>query len=268
MLGVVGIVALLTTLGLSLVITRVATVALTMTGLSEESARFQARSAFTGTGFTTSEAETVVNHPVRRRIIMLLMIVRSAGLVTIVLSLILSFVGSPGETAKITRLGWMLAGMGIIWFLAGSKKLDIYMTRVIKWALAKWTDLDVRDYASLLRLSGEYTVMEVRVEEGDWIAGKNLKKCYLPEEGITVLGINRSDGSYVGGPKGETKVYAGDTLIVYGRVQKLKNLDKRRADAKGDIEHDFSVNEQKSHLEEQERREREHEQKRESGLIR
>ena len=47
----------------SLLVTRVAAIALSVTGLSRESARFQARSAFTGVGFTTSEAESVVNHP-------------------------------------------------------------------------------------------------------------------------------------------------------------------------------------------------------------
>jgi Trk-type K+ transport system membrane component len=38
---------------LSLLITRIATIALSVTGLSRETARFQARSAFTGVGFTT-----------------------------------------------------------------------------------------------------------------------------------------------------------------------------------------------------------------------
>ncbi|MBD3334640.1 MAG: potassium transporter TrkA, partial [Candidatus Eisenbacteria bacterium] len=89
MTGFVGIIAFLTVLGLSLVITRIATTALTLTGMSREAARFQARSAFTGTGFTTHEAEQVVGHPVRRRIIMLLMILRSAGLVSILISIIL-----------------------------------------------------------------------------------------------------------------------------------------------------------------------------------
>lgn len=45
MIGIVGIIAALTVLTFSLVITRVATVALMMTGMSEEAARFQARSA-------------------------------------------------------------------------------------------------------------------------------------------------------------------------------------------------------------------------------
>jgi hypothetical protein len=63
----------------SLLIARVATVALALTGLSREAARFQARSALSGTGFTTSEAEAVVNHPVRRRVVMSLMLLGAPG---------------------------------------------------------------------------------------------------------------------------------------------------------------------------------------------
>jgi hypothetical protein len=46
---------------LSLLVARVATVAFVLTGLSKEAAR----SVLSGTGFTTSEAEGVVGHPVR-----------------------------------------------------------------------------------------------------------------------------------------------------------------------------------------------------------
>lgn len=53
---VYAIASLLVIVAVSLVVTRVATVMLTATGLSREVARFQARSAFTGSGFTTSES--------------------------------------------------------------------------------------------------------------------------------------------------------------------------------------------------------------------
>src|SRR4029079_3638578 len=43
----------------SLVVVRVATVGLTMTGLSKDLAQFQALSAFTGSGFTTRESEEI-----------------------------------------------------------------------------------------------------------------------------------------------------------------------------------------------------------------
>lgn len=78
---------------LSILVSRIATVALTVTGLPPESARFQARSALSGTGFTTDEAEQVVNHPLRRRIVMVLMLLGTAGLVTVIASLLVGFVG-------------------------------------------------------------------------------------------------------------------------------------------------------------------------------
>lgn len=50
---------------LSALITRIAAIALAHTGLSTQSARFQARSAYTGTGYSTSESEKIMNHPVQ-----------------------------------------------------------------------------------------------------------------------------------------------------------------------------------------------------------
>ena len=85
-----AVITLLTVLTLSVIVTRIATVALLHTGLSREAAQFQARSAFTGVGFTTTEAESVVNHPVRRRVVMLLMLVGNAGIVSVIASLLLT----------------------------------------------------------------------------------------------------------------------------------------------------------------------------------
>lgn len=72
--------------------------ALIATGLPREVARFQARSALSGVGFTTTEAESIVGHPLRRRIVFWLMLVGNAGFVTIVVSLILTFANSAGGT--------------------------------------------------------------------------------------------------------------------------------------------------------------------------
>ena len=83
---------LLLVLIVNMALTRIATVALVHTGLGRETARFQARSAFTGVGFTTNEAEGIVTHPVRRRIVMWLMLVGNVGIVAVLSSLILSLV--------------------------------------------------------------------------------------------------------------------------------------------------------------------------------
>ena len=262
MLGIIGIIAVFTVLGLSLLVTRIATIALTLTGLSREAARFQARSAFTGTGFTTSEAEKVVKHPVRRRIIMLLMIIRSAGVVSIIISLILSFGGDGDESQRFYRLLWLIAGLFALWATARSRHIDHCLSRVIEWAFRRWTDLDTRDYQSLLKLSGDYTVKELSVKERDWLADKRLRDCRLTEEGVIVLGIYRDDGDYVGAPTADTRIYSGDLLILYGRSGALRELDQRREDRDGEAAHERAVKEQRRHMVEQDAREEAHSRKR------
>ena len=69
-----ALISLLIVIVVSIIIVRIGAVALEMTGLSRELATFQAQSAFSGVGFTTSESEHVVSHPVRRKIIRLSLI--------------------------------------------------------------------------------------------------------------------------------------------------------------------------------------------------
>jgi Trk K+ transport system NAD-binding subunit len=60
--------------------------------------------------------------------------------------------------------------------------------------------LDVADYASLLRLSGDYSVAEVQVQPQDWLADRKLEEIRLRDEGVDLLGITREDGTYIGIP--------------------------------------------------------------------
>ena len=78
----VSVVSLLLVIALSMLVIRIGTVALSMTGLSEEVARLQSLSAFSGTGFTTDEAESVVKDPARRRIATLLIRLGAIGVVS------------------------------------------------------------------------------------------------------------------------------------------------------------------------------------------
>ncbi|HUT51477.1 MAG TPA: hypothetical protein VM325_19285 [Alphaproteobacteria bacterium] len=66
----------------SFIVVRIAAVAMRITGLAENVARFQCVSALTGAGFTTTESEMIVNYPIRRRIIVALMVLGNMGLVS------------------------------------------------------------------------------------------------------------------------------------------------------------------------------------------
>ena len=156
-----AILSLLVVVTLSILITRIATIALTQTGLSKESARFQARSALSGAGFTTSESESVVSHPVRRRIITILILLGNAGIVGAASALILGFVGNSESSSATFKIVVLFAGLTILWALAQSQWLDRRLSRLIEWALCRYTRLEVRDFSSLLRLSGEYRIVEI-----------------------------------------------------------------------------------------------------------
>ncbi|CAN5794782.1 TrkA C-terminal domain-containing protein [soil metagenome] len=229
-----ALVTLLIVIFVSLAVTRVATIALSLTGLSRESARFQARSAFTGAGFTTSESEMVVRHPVRRRIVMVLMLLGNAGIVAAVGSLLLTFVdAAPGNWA--IRVAVLGGGLLFLWILATSSAVDRVVSRVTTWALRRWTHVDVTDYAELLHIAGHHRVVELSVEEGSWIAGKTLDQLNLRDKGMLTLGVERSDRSFVGVPPLETRIEIGDRLTIYGRVDALQLLDTgpRRGDSRG-----------------------------------
>jgi len=241
-----SIVSLLVVLALSILVTRIATVALTHTGLSRESAKFQARSAFTGVGFTTNESEKVVNHPIRRRILLLLMLLGNAGVVTAVSSLILSFVdlNTSGQT-MLWRVVWLVTGLVALWSLASSQWMDRHLSAIVSKALKQYTNLKIQDFARLLHLSGDYQVTELQVRSDDWLAGRTLADLGLRQEGIMVLGVTRENGDYLGAPDGETEVMADDVLILYGRAGVMKDLDERKRGFLGNMAHHQRMLDQK-----------------------
>jgi TrkA-C domain len=226
-----AIVAVFVVVAASLLITRVGAVALMLTGMSRESSRFQARSAFFGVGFTTAEAEAVVGHPVRRRIIAWLILLGNAGVVSVLGTLLISFRADTSDT--LVRVVVLVAGLLVLTLLAASRPVDRMLTRLIRRILGRFSDLDVRDYSAVLELEGGYTVAELLVEDSDWIAGRHLAEVTLRDEGVVVLGVHRRGGSYIGAPDGDTIVRAGDVLTVYGRRRGRRGARRGRARAGG-----------------------------------
>lgn len=235
----VALITVLAVVLLSLVITRVATIALALTGLSKESARFQARSALSGVGFTTSEAEGVVNHPIRRGIVLRLMLIGSAGIVTAIASLIVSFGGATSREGLL-RGGVLVGGLFALWLLSRSEWFDRTLSRLIVRFLRS-RGLDVRDYVTLLHLEGDYAINELTVASDHWVAGRTLADLRLRDEGILVLGIHRPGHGHIGVPARGTRLEPGDRLTVYGRSGRVDELEARAAGPAGDAAHREAV---------------------------
>jgi hypothetical protein len=244
----IAIFSLFTVAILSLLVTRIAAMALMFTGLSHEVARFQARSAFSGVGFTTSEAELIMGHPVRRKIIMVLMLLGNIGIATVVATVMVSLLSTASSENWLRNILLFVVGLSLLWIMALSHFVERNLNRVIAWGLKKWTRLEIQDYVAILHLQNEFAVWEIKVEPNDWLADKSLIEAGLSREGVLILGIQRQGGLYIGAPQGTSTIHVGDVLVMYGQLPRLEELDRRQHGEKGDKSHQDAIMEHQAEL--------------------
>lgn len=95
--------------------TRIGALELVHMGLSKEAANFQARSAFMGVGFTTSESELVVDNPVRRKFLTFLIFLGNAGVIKTISSVIFSFLSLERSNSFLMENLFFLGLMFLFW---------------------------------------------------------------------------------------------------------------------------------------------------------
>jgi hypothetical protein len=245
----VAAISLFLIVSLSALITKIASIALMHTGLSTESAKFQARSAYTGTGMSTKETESIMNHPVRRKIVYNLMLIGNAGIVTVMSSLILTFILPDTIASKLYGLLIIVVGMIVLWLVAKSKWVDRVLSRMINAMLKRYTNIEIHDFAAVLHLKDDYTIIEAKVDLDGWMGNRTLAQLHLREEGITMLGVEREGMGYFGSPAGEFKILPGDVVTLYGKSDGIKSIYNRKKDYFAQLEHQKYVAEEESRKE-------------------
>ena len=211
----------LITIAVSLLIVRAAAIALMMTGMSYNTANFQALSAFTGTGFTTQEAERVVNNARRRKIISRLMILGNAGIVTVIVTTTSSFATAKGGEIGINALV-LLAGLGVI--LVAARHAP-FRRRWEEFARSKLTLLRIFDNATqvdeLLDFTNDFGVLRVQLPEGSPLIGRTVAEAGMGLEHAVALGIERGE-AWLPLPPSMTGLMEDDFLVIYGKLKELK----------------------------------------------
>lgn len=112
----------------------------------------------------------------------------------------------------------LFAGLMGLVALSKSRWVNKHVNVLIAKGLKNWTDLEVCDYGSLLQLQNGFGVTEMLVQQGDWLNQKTLQAAALSREGVLILGIQREEGEYLGTPRADDMIQAGDTLVLYGRI--------------------------------------------------
>jgi hypothetical protein len=196
-------------------------IALEATGLERTKARFQALSALTGTGFTTGEAESVVNHPRRRRIASWLIFIGNAGIIAFIILLV--FYVRAGLTApSLLYIGIIIVIILIISLIVRLGLLDRLTSGLIK-LVRKGRPVSDLLVEGILYQAGQYGVARIRIKDANGVAGRTIKDTGLGGRDITVLSIERGN-TVLSLPEKNEKLLAGDCLLCYGKVTEVVGL--------------------------------------------
>ncbi len=198
-------------------IMEIAATALKLTGMNIHVARFQALSALTGTGFTTKETESIMDHKQRRIIIMILMIVGPIGFLSILASILVSI----REELFLYELVAILTIIFLILKIFKSKLIGSLFHRLVERQIKKRRAFRKVALEEVLTLDGYLGVCEFVVSEHSKIAEKKLSDTNFKDEGFMVLAIARQDG-VLSVPKGSDTIQKGDRLVVFGNVKNMK----------------------------------------------
>ncbi|KAB3530179.1 TrkA C-terminal domain-containing protein [Alkaliphilus serpentinus] len=204
------------------IIVEILSVALKVTGLDLDKARFQVVSIITHTGFTTRESELITQHPTRRKIAQALMLVSyviTATLISVIISAFRNY-----QSFLFFSL-YIALGLIIVLFLIRNKHILLRLEAIIERQLEKQLKINKRfkTVEEVLKLNEEYGVAEFIIDEGNILQDVTLEKSGLKQNYIQVLNIDR--GSHIiHFPKFNFVFRQGDRVVVYGQIEKMKEF--------------------------------------------
>jgi hypothetical protein len=206
----------------SLVCVRAGAIALELTGMERDKARFQALSAFTNTGFTTRETEEITNFPIRRKIVTVLIVLGHAGTVSVIATFATSMLQrEPLYTAM--NLGIILVSLYLIYRLALWQGLTARMREFFRNQLLKRYELCCPSLEEMLKVNEGFGVVRLVIPKGSPLIGSPLFKLELKKKKVQILSILRGQEA-IAVPRGEDFLLAGDVVICYGDMAVATSL--------------------------------------------
>jgi hypothetical protein len=207
---------------ISVLVVRAGAIALVFTGMEESKARFQALSAFTRTGFTTREAETVMRDPRRRRIVTWLIIIGNAGLVTVIVTATSSLTSTTGSWLWINA-AILAVGIYLIYLIVKRTPLLEIWQRFVEKRVKPSPFMEESAPEDLLHFGKGYGLLRIPITQDSPLVGRSLAKANTPGKAFWIVGIERGK-TWFSLPTSKATIKEEDKLVVYGELAYLKEV--------------------------------------------
>ncbi|WP_285769045.1 hypothetical protein [Peribacillus sp. SI8-4] len=190
---------------------------LKMTGLKSNVARFQVISMLTGTGFTTDESKSIIDHPVRRKISMFLILFGVFSLAVIIssISTLLS------DDLRLTELTIIIGILVVLTVLIKSPFMNNRISAKMKSELYNHYELWEHPIEDILFLEDNDVVMEIDIYEKSEFIDVKVADIFSQDADINVLFIESGEVKL----RKELcayKIKLGDNLFLYGNKKEIE----------------------------------------------
>jgi len=188
-----------------------------LAGMERRKARFQTLSALTGTGFTTGEAESVVNHPKRRNIASWLIFLGTTAIIGSILGLL--FLILRASAPSLSGIIIMVTTIVAIILLIKLGLVNSLTDSIVRFIRKRKPASHLRA-EEIVHQVGFYGVARLSVGKEIIATAPNVGNTGLVERGVNVLAIERMDTA-IPFPGDDERLLAGDYLLCYGKVTDL-----------------------------------------------
>ena len=227
LLDLTAAVALLILLASSVVIVRIASVVLRLTGLPDHVARFQSISALTGAGFTTTESEAIVNFPIRRKVIVALMVLGNLGLVSVASTIIVAIADSVDDADRLLlQVVQIVGAIFVIFVFMLSQTFDRALCGAAARVLRMLMRAKIEHFDVLLAMGADHCVAgHVYRGEGD-ISADDLLGEISSISIMAIMGLEHRVGDI---DLTKTRISPNETVICFASIADQRVLAKRIA---------------------------------------
>jgi hypothetical protein len=205
---------------ISMLFVRAGAIALMMTGMHYEQAKFQALSAFTSTGFTTREAEKVVNHPTRRKIISTLMIGGYAGVAAVLVSGTSTLASSSAQDLPRTVV-LLAVGLLLIYLVGRYTGLMPQWEGFVERFLRHRFEFEYASVEELLHLAEGYGLVRLEIGADSPFLNRLIGQIGKSRRDTLIIGVERGR-TWLAARKMKERLKQGDQLVIYGLIERLK----------------------------------------------
>jgi hypothetical protein len=203
------------------------TIIFRLTGLTNDKARFQVISLFTNSGFTTQEAELIVNSRVRRRIANITMLSGFILNVTVISVLVNVFITlGSAQSSDVLKFFLVIGAFFIVVFIL--KRLKVF-ERLFRGVVERVTNRLIYgsgfNIVEVLENVGKNSIAQVQVlHVPEVLVDKTLeisdiRKTYM----VNVLAIIRGGETNANVTKDDV-ILTDDKVIVFGKIHNIKKL--------------------------------------------